>query len=185
MPIIINCPHCTKAMQLPDGSAGKQFRCPNKDCQKPFVVPAPSAAASQAGVNLGSTPNLSLPGAGGGVSKPAAGGKAPAPTKCPACCSDLLPGAIACMDCGFLIQSDSGGSDDGPAPNICPNPACGVANPPGERNCQRCTTPLPTAPGTMLHGRYTSSSSSPWAASAPSTWPRTPRTATATWLSRT
>jgi serine/threonine protein kinase len=58
------------------------------------------------------------------------------------------------MDCGYLIQSDTGAGDDGPAPNICPNPACGVANPPGERACQRCTTPLPTAPGTVLHGRY-------------------------------
>ena len=28
-------------------------------------------------------------------------------------------------------------------PNLCTNPACGVANPPGERNCQRCSTPLP------------------------------------------
>src|SRR5205807_2600053 len=134
MAMIINCPHCSKAMQLPDGSAGKQFRCPNTACQKPFVVPGASATPSAANVNIGSTPNLSL-----GAAKPgAAAAKPSTPTKCPACSSDLLPGAIACMDCGFLIQSDTGGSDDGPAPNICPNPACGVANPPGERNCQRC-----------------------------------------------
>ncbi len=150
MPMIINCPHCSKAMSLPDGSAGKQFRCPNATCQKPFVVPAPATPSSSASVSLGSVPNLSLPGTG---AKPQAGGKPTTPTKCPACSSDLLPGAIACMDCGFLLQSDTGG-DDGPAPNICPNPACGVANPPGERNCQRCSTPLPTAPGTVLHGRY-------------------------------
>jgi serine/threonine-protein kinase len=37
---------------------------------------------------------------------------------------------------------------------LCANPACGVANPPTERNCQRCGTPLPAAPGTMLHKRY-------------------------------
>src|SRR5262249_3960892 len=42
---------------------------------------------------------------------------------------------------------------EGP-PNLCTNPACGVANPPNERTCQRCGTPLPTAPGTILHGRY-------------------------------
>jgi len=66
----------------------------------------------------------------------------------------LLPGAIACMDCGYLIQGDASGVEMEGAPNLCPNPACGVANPPGERNCQRCSTPLPTAPGTMLHGRY-------------------------------
>jgi len=42
---------------------------------------------------------------------------------------------------------------EGP-PNICTNPACGVANPPGERNCQRCSNPLPVAAGTLLHNRY-------------------------------
>jgi serine/threonine-protein kinase len=156
MALIINCPNCTKAMQLPDGSAGKQFRCPA--CQKPFTVPGASPSNAGVGsspnVSLGSTPNLNL---GAGVAtKPAAAAAAPpsAPTKCPACSSDLLPGAVACMDCGYLIQSDAAGADEGPAPNICPNPACGVANPPGERNCARCTTPLPTAPGTVLHGKY-------------------------------
>jgi serine/threonine protein kinase len=59
------------------------------------------------------------------------------------------------MDCGYLIQSEaSAGADAEGAPNLCPNPACGVANPPSERYCQRCSTPLPTAPGTVLHGRY-------------------------------
>jgi predicted Ser/Thr protein kinase len=158
MPIIINCPHCSKAMQLPDGSAGKQFRCPNAGCGKPFMVPGASATPSAANVSLGSAPNLQLGAGGGGVAAPprpvVAPSRPPVPTKCPACASELLPGAIACMDCGYLIQADTGGGEDGPAPNICPNPACGVANPPGERNCQRCTTPLPTAPGTVLHGRY-------------------------------
>ena len=59
------------------------------------------------------------------------------------------------MDCGYLIQSESSaGADSEGAPAICPNPACGVANPPTERYCARCATPLPTAPGTILHGRY-------------------------------
>jgi serine/threonine-protein kinase len=65
----------------------------------------------------------------------------------------LLEGAIACMDCGFLIQPEAAGAEEG-AVNLCTNPACGVANPPGERYCQRCSTVLPTAPGTVLHGRY-------------------------------
>src|SRR5260370_33037644 len=42
---------------------------------------------------------------------------------------------------------------EGP-PNLCANPACGVANPPGARNCARCGNPLPIAGGTLLHGRY-------------------------------
>jgi len=57
------------------------------------------------------------------------------------------------MDCGYLLQTDSTADVEG-HPNLCTNPACGVANPPGERYCQRCSTPLPTAPGTLLQGRY-------------------------------
>jgi serine/threonine protein kinase len=57
------------------------------------------------------------------------------------------------MDCGYLLQADTGSDVEG-TPNLCSNPACGVANPPGERHCQRCGTPLPTAPGTVVHGRY-------------------------------
>src|SRR5207247_2049627 len=72
---------------------------------------------------------------------------------CPACKATLLPGAIACMDCGYLLQPDTGPEPEGP-PNLCTNPACGVANAPNDRTCQRCGSPLPTAPGTMLHGRY-------------------------------
>jgi len=64
------------------------------------------------------------------------------------------------MDCGYLLQAEpdklrleSGGSRERP-PLLCANPACGVANPPDERVCQRCGSPLPAAPGTILHGRY-------------------------------
>jgi serine/threonine protein kinase len=58
------------------------------------------------------------------------------------------------MDCGFLITSDSASSEPEGPPNLCNNPACGVANPPGERNCVRCGSPLPIAGGTLLHDRY-------------------------------
>ena len=58
------------------------------------------------------------------------------------------------MECGFLLQPEPSGINGDGAPNLCPNPACGVANLPGERNCQRCATPLPTPAGTLLHGRY-------------------------------
>jgi serine/threonine protein kinase len=58
------------------------------------------------------------------------------------------------MDCGFLLQGDGAAAEPEGPPNLCTNPACGVANPPGERNCQRCGNPLPTAAGTVLHNRY-------------------------------
>jgi serine/threonine protein kinase len=57
------------------------------------------------------------------------------------------------MDCGYLIQAEPAGDGEG-APVLCPNPACGVANAPGERTCVRCSTVLPHPPGTLLHGRY-------------------------------
>jgi serine/threonine protein kinase len=75
------------------------------------------------------------------------------PLECPVCHTTLLPGAIACMECGFLLQPEAAPQQEGP-PNLCTNPACGVVNSPKDRVCQRCGSPLPTAPGTILHGRY-------------------------------
>jgi hypothetical protein len=158
-------------MQLADNSAGKQFRCPA--CQKPFTVGgapavAPVAAAVSAPVSAPvrppslppsrpAMPPVSPSGNGGRSLPPEPASKsAPvqSPAECPACKAALLPGAIACMDCGYLIQGEAGAGETEGQPNLCPNPACGVANPPGERNCQRCSSPLPTSPGTVIQGRY-------------------------------
>src|SRR5205807_2643021 len=126
MPVIIKCPNaaCGKAMQLPDNAAGKRVQCPS--CKQPFQVPAPVAAAATA--TTPSIPSISLGDAANGA-KPAA-----TPTVCPACGSKLNEGAVACMDCGFMLQADTGPAEPEGPPNLCANPACGVANPPGERN---------------------------------------------------
>src|SRR5262245_34638255 len=172
MPYVISCPHCKQQMQLADGSAGKQFRCPF--CKNAFVAPAPAQqpvahAAARSAPSAGPSP-AARPPAPPAPSRPpqpppptarppqppasVSAPKAPSlPTTCPACGAKLLEGAVSCMDCGYLIQADGAAGEEG-APNLCPNPACGVANAPGERYCQRCSTPLPTAPGTVLHGRY-------------------------------
>jgi serine/threonine protein kinase len=73
--------------------------------------------------------------------------------KCPACQAVMLPGAISCMDCGYMAAPDTGGdvNDD---VLVCANPQCGAANPKGEKNCIRCSQILPPPPGTVLHGRY-------------------------------
>ncbi len=167
MPLVIRCPHCQKPMQLADNSAGKQFRCPS--CRNAFTVgggASPGAAASAAGTGGSAAAVATRPAA-----PPAPAARPPSsptvdgggaktapvpstPTECPACKAPLLAGAIACMDCGYLLQPETSAAEMEGAPNLCPNPACGVANPPGERNCQRCGTVLPTAPGTILHGRY-------------------------------
>jgi serine/threonine protein kinase len=81
---------------------------------------------------------------------PAAG-----PTKCPSCKAALPAGATVCLDCGWVqADLDLGKGEAGEQMIICTNPACGAANAPSERYCQRCNTMLPTAPGTLLHGRY-------------------------------
>jgi predicted Ser/Thr protein kinase len=105
-------------------------------------APAPTAPVPAAPTN-------------GAAAAPAAEPRpAATPTKCPACGSTLLEGAVACMDCGYMLPSEAGPAEQEGPPNLCANPACGVANPPGERNCQRCGNPLPIAGGTLLHGRY-------------------------------
>src|SRR5438046_2797706 len=104
MPQVIRCPHCTKSMQVPDNVGGKQVRCPT--CSKPFVVPATAVPAPAAPTPVAAAPAPSnrppsAPDLGNGK-----GGAAPGPTKCPACGASLLEGAVACMDCGYLLQSE-------------------------------------------------------------------------------
>ena len=159
MPQIIRCQHCTKDIKVPDNVAGKPVRCPY--CRKVFTVTfAPAHALAAAAV--GPAPAPSPPPARPPISRsPEAGptvtapptAVSPGPTVCPACRARLLPGAVSCMDCGYLLQEAPEGEAEGP-PNLCTNPACGVANSPRDRTCQRCGSPLPTPPGTMLHGRY-------------------------------
>src|SRR5262249_28348226 len=113
----------------------------------PTLTATRQGSTMSATSGAGSKPSVSLPPA------PPTGG-APSGQVCPSCGHELLAGAIACMDCGFLLQADGAAAETEGPPNLCTNPACGVANPPGERNCQRCGNPLPTAAGTVLHNRY-------------------------------
>jgi len=142
MPQIIRCPHCQKPMQLPDNALGKKVACPM--CKLPFMTAAPQTPSPP-------PPTTAVDGNGNG----SATNLAPpiTPQMCPSCGAKLLEGAVACMDCGYLLKSDTSTEAEG-APNLCANPACGVANPPGERYCQRCNNPLPIAGGTLIHGRY-------------------------------
>lgn len=142
-------------MRVPDDAGGKQVRCPT--CKQLFLV-APARQPVTAGASAGVAPATPAPTPPPSriqptPTPPPAAPAAP-PTECPACKAPLLPGAIACMDCGYLLQAEGASAEAEGAPNLCTNPACGVANPPGERYCQRCSTPLPHAAGTVLHGRY-------------------------------
>jgi predicted Ser/Thr protein kinase len=145
-------------MQVPDNAPGKQVRCPG--CSRLFQVGSVGSAPAREPVAAGAAAGAARPAASPTPPSPTPAAKPsgpvavkPAPpTACPACGSALLPGAIACMDCGFLLQAEAGAEEG--APHLCINPACGVANPPGERYCQRCSNPLPISPGSMMHNRY-------------------------------
>jgi hypothetical protein len=147
---VIRCPRCSKTLRIPDSAAGKHVRCPA--CRKEFAVaknlaPELAAAAAPAAAGQRNLPESNPAPA----TAPAATGSTPA--LCPACKTTLLPGAVACMDCGYLLSSEPEPLQDG-KPVLCANPACGVANSSSDRVCRRCGSPLPTAPGTVLHGRY-------------------------------
>jgi len=82
---------------------------------------------------------------------------APVPaTTCPVCGAGMTDHTSACPDCGYTT------AETGPPPrsdaddklNVCPNTACGTLNPPGERLCQRCGSPLPGAVGQVIAGKY-------------------------------
>src|SRR5437879_9373356 len=152
MPQATRCPHCSKPLQIADDTVGRPVRCPL--CKQLFTVrPAPSPAP--VAVAKVRTPNGAAARVGGPGSLPLSPSRVagpPAgqvPAECPACKAKLLPGAGACMDCGYLLPAEGAALEAEGSPNLCPNPACGVANPPQERFCQRCASPLPTPPGTM------------------------------------
>ena len=177
MPLVTKCPHCQTPAQVADNYAGKQVRCPTckqvfvaqaAPAREPAAVTAPASAAPSApSVSLGDAAQARVPkpsapvppvsAAAAVVPTAAPGttvtpGPAPGPAECPACKSPMPAGATACLECGWVRAEID--AETGEQPLICSNPACGVANPPTERYCQRCNTMLPTAPGTVLHGRY-------------------------------
>ncbi|MSR31477.1 MAG: hypothetical protein EXR99_08235 [Gemmataceae bacterium] len=149
------CPMCKNPFTV---TAPASPVTPAAPVQNPAVKPQPAAPPAKAVAPVAPTP------AAANLVKPTAPATPPAhhaasvsttPTDCPACSAHLLPGAISCMDCGYLLQTDSSLSEgDGLNPAICTNPVCGAANSPGERNCQRCGQVLPFPPGHMVNNRY-------------------------------
>jgi serine/threonine protein kinase len=83
----------------------------------------------------------------------------PAPTmNCPGCGSAVPEDAGSCTDCGYKLSGPDVATIEreevGEKLNVCPNKVCGTLNPPGERLCQRCTTPLPAIAGQIIAGKY-------------------------------
>jgi hypothetical protein len=150
MPVITRCIHCQKPAQVAESQVEKLVRCPA--CQQVFLArrdsgEPPTTLRSLAGATPSGAPaSRATASAGAGPrNEPAA------PTRCPACGGKLPAGRKGCGECGWTPTQVENGEEQ---PLLCTNPACGVANPTQERYCQRCHTLLPSAPGTVLHGRY-------------------------------
>ena len=79
-------------------------------------------------------------------------------TACPVCNAMVAESATDCPDCGYKLKTRVAAEpavlEEDEKPNVCPNAACGTLNPPGERLCQRCNTPLPGAVGQIIAGKY-------------------------------
>lgn len=147
---VIKCPKCSTPMQIPPAAAGKTVRCPNPKCKNMFAAPAAKGAAKPQAAAAAKSRSA---GVQAKPAAPAAASTPSEPTTCPACSSPWTSGAIACMDCGYLLQSEAPPEPEGP-PLLCQNQACGSANPPGTSECARCGDPLPKAAGTVLLNRY-------------------------------
>jgi predicted Ser/Thr protein kinase len=84
---------------------------------------------------------------------------APVPTtNCPVCNALVVEDAVACPECGYHFVATEGlpktKADPEDKLNVCANPVCGALNPPGERLCQRCNSPLPGATGQIIAGKF-------------------------------
>ncbi len=97
MPIRVVCPKCKKALNAPDGMAGKKVKCPG--CQAVMDVPA-GIPAHQGETKLAAKP--AAPPAAAPPAAPAPPGKA---TACPKCKKSLPADSVICVECGINIRT--------------------------------------------------------------------------------
>src|SRR5262245_44806604 len=99
MPQFTRCPHCSKPLQVLDEALGKHVRCPA--CQRHFLVhAAPARQPAAAAVPVGQ------PAGAAAASRPATSRGRGTKPLCPACKSPVVPGGMACGECGYLLQDE-------------------------------------------------------------------------------
>jgi hypothetical protein len=156
---VTHCIQCRKTIQVPDSAAGRHVRCPA--CKLEYKVNndltlTPRSQAEDR-KSVGVTTQIprahTRPAVATALAEGSPGPISLTPSVCPTCKTPLLPGAVACLECGYLISAEVGVEPE-EIPTTCANPACGAPNSPKDRICQRCGASLPATPGTILHGRY-------------------------------
>lgn len=111
MPIKLTC-NCGHAFNVSSKFAGKTGKCPN--CKNPIKVPTPPAAAPVANVPAApAAAPMPAPAPGGHDPLAAAMGdvlddagltQGSGPS-CPKCYTDIPPGTVMCVSCGFNLQT--------------------------------------------------------------------------------
>ena len=147
MPQVIRCPNAARRCRCPTARPASRSTVPA--ARRLFAVgagPGPSGPRSRSarGRHVAGSARRRRRAAGRRRPKlpaptrcrPAAAGGTP--KECPACSRRCCPAPSPAWIAATCSRPTPAAAEaDGP-PNLCTNPACGVANPPGERNCQRC-----------------------------------------------
>ena len=191
MPLVIRCPHCNKTdavgrqrgrqavplSRLPEAFHGRRRRPPpsaRRGGRRPAALPRPPSPREPR--RPGASHAAAAPTAAPASRRPP---PRPTPTECPACKAPLLPGGhrlhgLRLPDPAGDRRRRAGGRRPTSAPT---RPAASPTRPANAtasaaaRRCRPRPAPCCTA-ATASNGCW------PWAASAPSTWPPTPRPAT-------
>ena len=187
--IKLACPYCKTMIQVPDTAAGKKVQCPKAECKKQFVVPAAVAGGSSSGASSSGGVE------GTGVVVVEQRQRRQGVGACRRCRPRPPSVRRAGRICSkgpspaWIAASSSQATPRPPSrkarPTCAPTRPAASPIPPANATASaaaaRC--PSPAAPCCTI--AIASKNSSKWAASAPSTWPSTPRPTTARSPSRT
>ncbi|MBX3422685.1 MAG: hypothetical protein KF752_14115 [Pirellulaceae bacterium] len=101
MPIKLKCNHCGRQLTVPDAAAGKHGKCPK--CQQTLRIPTTGATESKVAKPTQATPEISRLQLDSVLDQMGIAKKT-GPV-CPECRSDLKPGVVVCVTCGFNLQT--------------------------------------------------------------------------------
>ncbi|MDB2686288.1 zinc-ribbon domain-containing protein [Mariniblastus sp.] len=96
MPIKVKCGSCSAQFKAKDELAGRRVKCPK--CQNPVVIKKPTRAAAPAAPKRAANPLLDI------LDEEDVRTRTSGPI-CDNCGSEVKPGAVICIDCGFNLET--------------------------------------------------------------------------------